>query len=276
MFEQIEQGYYDFLYFSLGIAMYFLQKKDFLIIKRYVKMLFEVSFKKENLIYWLDNSDRTVIPKPNIGLAHGMSSIIIFLSKVYKLGIEKVKVSVMLNSAVNYILSQEIKSKTMNQNLFPTMSLADEELQSRLGWCYGDLCIGLALWQAGDILSNPSWKNKALRLFYNSNSRIKLKENFVFDAGFCHGTAGIAHLYKRMYLNTLDKSFLMSNIFWVKETIKKGRYEDSDSKYLTWSYSGYCPTDCSLLEGISGIALSLLSSITPAEYSDWDNLLLMH
>ena len=85
----------------------------------------------------------------NIALSHGMSSIVIFLSRVINSGAADEKIMEMLFGTVNYILAQEIDFEHYGC-CFPSQSLETSSpvSRSRMGWCYGDLGIGIALRQA--------------------------------------------------------------------------------------------------------------------------------
>ncbi len=276
MFEQIKKGNYDFLYSSLGVAFYFLQKNEFQCIEEYIDILADVAIEEDGAkLYWLDRSDPEVTPQPNIGLAHGMSSIVIFLTKAYQKGIRKESSKHLLSEAVRYIQSQKIPDSSYI-NSYPTLSLAEADWHSRLGWCYGDLSIGLGLWQAGRALLEKEWMDEALEVCRKAACRTDLNQNFIFDAGLCHGTAGISQIFRRMYLETSEEVFLSASKYWLKETLHMAKYKDSISGYKSWTPDGYIPTDSSLIEGVSGIALVLLSSITTSSYSEWDKLFLMH
>jgi lantibiotic modifying enzyme len=98
----------------------------------------------------------------------------------------------------------------------------------------------------------------------------------VRDAGICHGTAGIAHIFNRLYRTTKQYRFQEAANYWCLETLKMSKFEDGFAGYKTWhteEYGGWQPCN-NLLEGIAGIGLSLLSFVMPEDPA-WDECLLL-
>jgi lantibiotic modifying enzyme len=147
---------------------------------------------------------------------------------------------------------------------------------SRLGWCYGDLGIALTFWQVGKLLDYPKFKTEALEIMRHACNRKDLQKNAVNDCGLCHGSAGIAHIFRRFYWESNDASFKTAADYWTQVTLDMATHEDG--------LAGYCAfrateekkwiTEYGLLEGIGGIGLALLGAIQ-SEVSDWDKSLMM-
>jgi len=214
----------------------------------------------------------------NISLAHGMSSIAVILSKLYAIKeLDQKMIKTLLQGCVNYILEQEI-DKDKYGSFFPSIAIEsmDAVSISRLGWCYGDLGISMALWQAGVALQNESWKNKALEvLLFAAEKRRDLQKNYVVDAGLCHGASGIAHIFYRSWWNTRMPEFKKAADYWMNETLKMATFEDGLAGYKTWygKEKGWV-NSYSLLEGIAGIGLALLTYYHEVEPT-WDECLLL-
>ncbi|MCP4157110.1 MAG: hypothetical protein GY757_55880 [bacterium] len=111
MTYDIEKGNYDFLHGAVGNGTYFLSRlpnegaKQKLI--ELVDHLDKMATRKaDGLIAWESELDREKKTRGfNLSLSHGISSIIVFLSKVLEQGIHKEKVSELLEGAVRYILA---------------------------------------------------------------------------------------------------------------------------------------------------------------------------
>jgi len=145
-----------------------------------------------------------------------------------------------------------------------------------LGWCYGDLGIAMALWQAGIALRNEIWKNKALEvLLFAAEKRRDLRKNFVNDAGLCHGSAGIGHVFYRVWWNTKIPEFKNAANYWFEQTIKMSIFADGLAGYKMWygEEKGWA-NSYGLLEGIAGIGLALLMYYYEVEPT-WDECLLL-
>ena len=106
-----------------------------------------------------------------------------------------------------------------------------------------------------------------------STQRLSLTENRVVDAGICHGSAGIALIYYRLYIETQMREFNEATNHWLKQTINFSKYEDGLAGYKT-SLIDELKCDYSLLTGISGIGLALISCIEKGN-QEWDEMLLL-
>jgi lantibiotic modifying enzyme len=212
----------------------------------------------------------------NISLSHGIASVIVFLSKVYSLGFSKEKVYGLLDGTVNYLLSQQLDSRKFN-SCFPNFDIKSAKpFNSRLSWCYGDLGIGISLFQASLATKNKKLEEKTINLLLHSTKRKDLDENLVKDAGLCHGTAGIAHIYNRMYQYTHNEKFKDSACYWFDETLKMAYYRNGLAGYKAGrpEKQGGAKNEAGFLEGIAGIGLALISAISNIEPT-WDECLLL-
>ncbi|NOQ26720.1 MAG: hypothetical protein GQ564_15275 [Bacteroidales bacterium] len=281
MLNFIREGNYDYLHGALGIGLYFLKRQTNKSSLKYlldlVNELDKIAIKDDSGVRWLSELDRNKNTKGfNLSLSHGMSSIIAFLSKLYSAGIAEEKVIKLLNGAVKYLLSQQLNILKHKSN-FPNWVCSEEPAtHSRLAWCYGDLGIGMALWQAGNNTKNELWKEKAIEILLHSTKRRDLKENSVVDAGLCHGAAGIAHIYNRMYRLTKINAFKESAEYWFNQTLEMAIHKDSISGFKAYRIEkhGGSYEDFGFLEGIAGIGLTLISAVSDIE-PKWDECLLL-
>ena len=281
MKQNISEHYYDFMHGALGVGLYFLKRGTGLeYIRKLIDFLYTMAeksvdnriFKWESSVMISDQEYRTTY---NLALSHGISSIIIFLARVIKNGISDEKVTEMLSGAVNYVLSQE-KDFSQFGSCFPNYILKDspEDIsKSRLAWCYGDLGIGPALWQAGKVFGKTEWKEKGLEIILQSTQRRNVIESAVRDAGICHGTAGITLIYRRMFLETGHDEFKEATNYWIQQTLNLSNFEDGSAGYKTLEKEGW-KNDYSLLTGISGIGLVLLSYLEDNQ-QNWDEMFLL-
>ena len=285
----IREQNYDFLHGTIGIGFYFLKhskckpKQSIIQIKHIISYLENTSIKdaKQNQIKWIEIDKlqtEKLVTRYNISLSHGMSSIIIFLSRVIALNIIPEKqnnIINMLNQSVNYILSQELDYKVYGC-YFPSMSLENKEpiIKSRLAWCYGDLGIAVALWHTGKTLKRQDCQDKAVEILkYAAVYRQNLQENYVFDAGICHGAAGIAQIFYRMAKETQLPELHDAYVYWNNKTLEIAKFPDGLAGYKAFDPQHNKWTNQSnILEGIAGIGLLLLSPIVP----DWDEILLLN
>ena len=278
MRQDIKQQNFDFMHGAIGVGLYFLKRKtNPEYIHELVEFLYSIAEKdNDNHIFkWKSViDDEKNLSGYNISLSHGMSSIIIFLSRVILNGIKDEKVFEVLSCTVSYILAQQIDFMQYG-SCFPIYSLesSDNVLKSRLAWCYGDLGIGMSLLQAGKAIDNKEWKEKGLEILLKSTKRRSYQDSFVVEAGICHGSAGIELIFRRMYLEMGLDEFNDASKYWITKTLDFSQFEDGLAGYKTlFKDTWIC--EYSLLAGISGIGLVLLSYLENST-QDWDEMLLL-
>jgi len=285
--KKLWEGNYDFLHGGVGVALYFAKrvakKKELVsVLNQFLEDLEKLSTKQEDgTIKWISLlSGDTPELGYNISLSHGMSSIIAILSKLYKIeGINKEKTEKLLRGVVQYVLAQEI-DKNEYGSYFSSYALESTPtvFKSRLAWCYGDLGIASAIYQAGKVLKENAWRNKALEIFiFAATQRRNLEDNFVRDACLCHGTAGIGHIFYRMWWNTKMPEFKDAADYWFDQTLKMAKFPDGLAGFKTLEMPDNKPAwvnKFDLLEGISGIGLALLTYYYEMD-PEWDECLLL-
>jgi lantibiotic modifying enzyme len=190
-------------------------------------------------------------------------------------GVYKDKASTLLEGAVTFLLHQSLDTGKFFSN-FPSWVAGDPPGQSRLAWCYGDLGNAIALWQASQSTGSKTWQDKAVDVILHAAKRRDIKENMVFDAGICHGGAGISHIFNRMYHYTGNEECKDTALYWYDQTLKFATYKDGFAGFKVWrteEYGGWIK-EYGFLEGVSGIGLALISAISDIEPA-WDRSLLI-
>lgn len=271
---------FDYLHSALGNGIYFLSrlKKNNLVKDYLIKLVdaFEDASEFDILggLKWPTlNEGRKIY---NLSLSHGIASNIVFLTKVLEYDIYSKKAYKLLSGSVNYLINNQLNSSRYC-SVFPNYVCDSEDLrESRLAWCYGDLGIGIALYQASVVANNEQWKELSMEVILKTTKRKSFKNTYVNDAGLCHGTAGIAHIYNRMYKNTGISEFKIASNYWFNQTLKMAKHKDGLAGYKTWQRPEYgnWSNEFGLLDGIAGIGLAILSKISKIEPA-WDRCLLL-
>jgi lantibiotic modifying enzyme len=270
-----ENNNFDFLHGAIGIGFYLLHVQNEacdLHLAELIKQLQRKGIYFKDTIKWESVFNSATHKQYNLSLSHGIASIIIFLSKCYaQKRYYEVQTEELLNRSLRYLLSQRNdKDKRMN-SLYPNsgeMSAASRN--SRLSWCYGDLGIAAAFWQAGKALAENKWKKEAIAILIHATTRKDLITNNVVDAGICHGTAGIAHIFNRFYWETKNPLFRDAADYWIEQTLQMARFENGLAGYKVWYGENGWVNQRGLLEGIAGIGLVLLSHLADEEPT-WDS-----
>ena len=213
----------------------------------------------------------------NISLSHGMASIAAFFIRLHQLNFETERVGRLLTQVITYILDQ-ITYTEGSGSYFPSYSKKSNALNfnSRLGWCYGDLGIAHVLWQAAVSLKNKEWEDTAIQILLHNSNRRDLQKNDIMDAGLCHGSAGVAHIFWNLYLNTRVQKFQETTDYWLNITMQMEKYTEGSAGFMAWrteKLGGFVKSD-SLLEGIAGIGLVLLSHLNSNE-TGWDECFML-
>ena len=271
---------YDYLHGSLGVALYFLKKNpNHPFLSEYIEFIYhtaEKDFLNHTVKWKTPFGPQKHVYDYYISLSHGMTSMALFLCRLLKSASFSASNDClsMLEGCVNYILLQEI-DHTQYGSWFPSTSLENNPSprQSRLAWCYGDPGIAWALWQAGIAVNNRQWQDKAIAIMKYAFLRVNWEQTLVDDCGICHGSAGIAMVFRRFYLETHEKIFYDAWIHWIDFTLKFKRFDNGPAGFKTFELQEW-KNDTSLLTGISGIGLSLLSFIRN-DLQEWDELFLL-
>ncbi|MBW6483316.1 MAG: lanthionine synthetase C family protein [Vicingaceae bacterium] len=276
--NQKQSKNYDLLYGILGFGVYFLERNKFSLqeekLNYIVDIIEDIAVEKEHGIVWEDvfykekDDDNELI---NLGFAHGLPSILVFLSYVYKNTGNK-KSIILIEKIIKYLKFHELDSS--KGSLFSHNILNDKPgvIPSRLAWCYGDLGIGYAILKAGILIANNG------HIQYGSKILNSLTEKTiddytvgVKDAGFCHGASGVSHLFYKAFKYTKDINYFKSSEYWMSIALQMKNEKKGYSKYTflenknKWIYE---PSN-GLLEGSSGIGLCMVSHFEEIDPT-WD------
>jgi lantibiotic modifying enzyme len=267
-----------------GKGLYFLEGPMTPIARRGIERILEIlqegAVAEGEGISWLREKWSTGEVFFDLGVPHGISGIILFLCRVSGTGIEPDGVRRLIEGAVAWVMSKE---QAGGLGHFP--HIAGREFSGRLAWCYGDLGVASALLAAGEALSLPDLKEKALATFRKDAARdirtasvFRHKQYGIYDRGLCHGTAGIALIFNHMYKKTGGEEHRHAAEYWTDLTLSikpagKGKglagylfpHTDSDKRWVSNPY---------LLEGSTGVGLFYLSLLNE-ERSAWKKLLML-
>lgn len=287
MKENMQEGFYDFLHGAIGFGYYFLKryqntKSSDLKNKYKEHILYLVSRLKDTSendaqgTFWKSTLMREKeLVGVNLSLSHGLSSIINYLSRLYRHEDFKAEVHDLLEGTITYMLNQK-KRDLDNTSFFPSWihEGMDKRPQARLAWCYGDLGLGISLWHAGKALDNETYKEEALQIIKHQAKRKDLVEAGVKDAGLCHGSCGIASIFNRMYKETEDPFFKENAEYWMDQVLKMATHK-TNAGYLQWrGDKEEWQKEDNLLEGLAGIGLAMISFLATFD-TKWDECLMI-
>ncbi|HZD71811.1 MAG TPA: lanthionine synthetase C family protein [Actinomycetes bacterium] len=250
-----------------------------------VERLREHAQRDEHGIYWwtppagiLHPESRKQYPsgRADLGLAHGVAGAIALLGSICGAGVEQETARPLLDGAVSWLLAHSVATEA--GPTFPVW-LAPEFQPSpaRCAWCYGDPGIAAALLLAARGVGAGGWEQAAVALAGRAAERPPQRTGVV-DACFCHGTAGLAHIYNRMYQATGEPKLGRAAVYWLERTLHF--YRQARGSGGSWVQGSRDRaeegpwTGVGLLEGAAGVALVLLAATTSVEPL-WDRIFLV-
>lgn len=227
-------------------------------------------------VYWWTPAATLIGPRRELypaggvdfGMAHGMAGVLPLLARACTLGVAKSTARPLLDNAIRWLMAHLIDSPA---GATAPSFIADETEPSpaRSAWCYGDPGVAMALLLAARDLGEPRLQLVGTELALRA-ARRPPEHTGVTDAAVCHGAAGLAHLFTRMYQLTGEPELADAAVAWVERTLAMCAARSDDELgpgAPPWNGPG-------LLEGAAGIALVLLAASTPSE-PVWDQMLLI-
>lgn len=276
----LAKGKHDFMHGGLGDMLYLAERakhrpqlKEQLI--SLLATLEALAIKSKEGIAWFETEDYlegeedcTVI---NFHISHGQASKILVLSKLVAVGIDEAKT--LLLQTIRFMLAKKDKES----GLIPSRLVDDKkEVDTHLGWCRSNIAISMALWQAARILEDKTLEQTAIKAgLFTLESDIYKSKKLPSDTTFCHGMAGISHMYNRFYDYTQIADFKLAANQWIDTTLSAAIFEDGIAGFKSWSsWQSRWEKNYHLLSGIAGTGLSLLAHISKDHFS-WDQCFLL-
>jgi lantibiotic modifying enzyme len=283
------QDDYDLIVGLVGIGVYAIERLPHAsaveCLERVVDRLDEIAERNVNGVTWLTRPDllpewqRALCPDGyyNLGLAHGVPGVIALLGQICAAGVALQKARPLLDDAVAWLLRQ--RSIGATQSSFSSWTAPGMEREDcRLAWCYGDAGVAAALLVAARCVNEGEWEREALALARRAAER-KPDSAGVKDAGLCHGSAGLGHIFNRLFQATGEESFRKAARYWLSRTLELRRPAQgiagfSAYRAATEGQEEQWEDRVGILEGAAGIALVLLAATTEIEPA-WDRMLLV-
>ena len=134
--------------------------------------------------------------------------------------------------------------------------------KSRLAWCYGDIGISIALRN----IANVNMDDKLMAFSqsiakFAAEKRINPNDNMVYDAGICHGAAGISQYFKSIYNRTKENIYNDAYQHWRNITLDMPIHINGLLQFPKCDCTKQTMITCdSILEGNAGCGLMLLNA----------------
>ncbi len=281
---------YDLIIGLVGYGVYGLERlphgRGAELLARVVRHLDQLAVPREEGLAWftppeeLPTWQREFAPKGywNLGLAHGIPGVLALLGQALKVGVESATARRLLEGGMAWLLAR--RNQDTSLGWFGT-SLSEglpwEPHGSRVAWCYGDLGLAVAVLQTARYAGRRDWEQMALQIARDAAARTR-ENRGVKDAGLCHGAAGNALIFLRLFHATGEPCFLetaLDHLDWTlafhNPSQPYGGFPQSCAEEGEESSMHYLP---GLLEGSAGVALALLAALTD-QAPNWDRHLLV-
>ncbi len=228
----------------------------------------------------------------NLGLAHGVPGVLMLLAAMERAGqqypeIDYRRAAKLLEGGMAWLFSQ-LQGPESGSYLASWCPVEQErpEVEShggRVAWCYGDLGASLAILNAAQLARRPDWEAKALDMARLAAAR-PLKTSGVRDISLCHGSAGNALIFQRLFHLTGEACFRQAAQMYLEHlittrnpggpfagytTYKPEMDEEGKAKENTNPYK----SDPGLLEGAAGVGLALLAAL--GIEPKWDRFMML-
>lgn len=200
------------------------------------------------------------------GVAHGSAGAIGLLAAACAAGVAAASARPLLDGAVGWLLAQSLPPGS--ESRFPRVVAADAAPEPRrASWCHGDPAIALVLLSAARAVGEPGWEAEAIA---TARAAALVPIDPEQDASLCHGTAGLAHIYNRMFQLTGDAELGAAGRRYIDRTLELGR----GGGYRFRIGEDSMEARVGLRIGSAGVALALLAAASEVEPA-WDRLFLM-
>jgi lantibiotic modifying enzyme len=286
-------GQYDLISGWVGIGVYALERVHHpaaaWCVGRIVELLEASAQVSERGTTWFTPPERLppaqLVRSPkgyfNLGVAHGVPGAMAFLARVATAPIasdSRRRARALVENVVRWVLAQE-RTEFGPDGSFPCrVQEVGDQPGRRPAWCYGDLGIAASLLLAAREVGRADWETKAIAIAHSVAADPGM--GAVLDAGLCHGAAGVAHIFNRMYQTAGDPVLGEAARRWFEETLRL-RTGKGVGGYQSWMAvnTGHdlkfgWMDNTSFLEGSAGVALALIAATTDQE-PGWDRMLLL-
>lgn len=212
----------------------------------------------------------------NLGVAHGVPGVCWLLAKLCSAGIMQDRARVLLTRSLRWLRSTQPDPDLAQLPSWIAPGV-NREPNRRMAWCYGALGASAVSLEAARVVGDKESMEWA-RTLALACARVPPTEAQIRDAGLCHGAAGNAQIFERLFRNTGEEEFHAAALGWIDATLDYRQPGEGIGGYRMWGEVGENRqgwlNDASFLTGSGGVGLALLSAVTDVE-PKWDRLLLL-
>lgn len=292
--RRVWRGDYDLLNGLVGFGVYFLERLPSSIAAEGVRLVLDrieaaAEHTADGVTWFTDPSilpgwQRKEFPNGyyNLGVAHGVPAVAHFLAETAAAGIEVSRALALLEGGVRWLIAhQSADSPGLKFGPWISRGKGHADGQGRLAWCYGDLGIAAILFQVARRAKRADWRDIARRLL-DGCLAYSYRLTGLRDPNLCHGVAGVAHIFNRIYHFEDDMRCREAAIAWFERALALRRPCEGIGGFFALVSEDTAKPRAPLVEkpfpafldGAIGLALALLAATSSVEPA-WDRLLLL-
>jgi lantibiotic biosynthesis protein len=286
--QMIDKNQFDYFHGAIGLLYYLNEVNQTEDCLKIVDILYEYGKKNDYLFY--NNTNDPYTEGINFGVAHGSLAIVAVLFQMHQKGIalEKTKELILgtMNSLIQFkkgtvddslvnimhdgfdypsFFPYNIINGTDNFEINPNSNSNLFHYTDRLGWCNSDLSHVLILYKLGTFFKNDTYIQIADDIGFQIVNRKEFKDTSIANSYMCHGSAGVAMIYKKIIEFSDNKLYKEAYEYWINMTC------DYFEKEVNGNYS---IQDFELLTGWLG-AIYVIDSDNGGDFKNWDSVFLV-
>ena len=205
-----------------------------------------------------------------LGLADGLAAELRVLLWLHQAGLSTPSSLEQVRRGIRYLLALRRKVDFCDQkySIFPYQvqgAFPEAYFSAALGWPHGDLGQALLFYEAHSLLRDAELARIAGLVGLNTLLRTTREATEVVSSQLYQGAAGVAHLYRKLYLASGQPAYQTGQQYWLTQTQQWLHQE------LATGFYRRCERE--LPHGLVGVGLVLLSAVA-GETPEWDAMLL--
>ncbi|MDN5424063.1 MAG: hypothetical protein L0G07_11745, partial [Chryseobacterium sp.] len=189
-----------------------------------------------------------------LGISHGSSLIISFLTSVCEAGLEIQLCEKIIRKATAFLIKQYRESDY--KGLFPNM-IGDAIEPMQFALCYGDLGIGYALLRASQLLKDSDTADFANVILNDCLLRTK-EDNLTLDAGIFYGASGLAITFDKLGTLSGDIRYIQRADYWNQQILTYATHSNDFAGFKSRLLEDNILWQISFGWGILGIGMTLM------------------
>lgn len=284
---------FDYLHGYLGACLFLLEEDDnnenIELFKKVVNVLRHQAIPLKKGIGWLSlyelrvqfaGIEREQLQTFNLGLSHGLPAIVQILYCLHT-RFSELNISLLADEVLNTLMNEESEQNKQDCGYYYRLYGGERisNYSGQLSWCYSDLGIAITYFNLWQMTGRSGLWQRASRIAASCAEK-KMEDTPGMGSGICHGAAGIAHIFNRMFQITKNDVYRQASCYWYSVLFDTFiRWSEEEGGIYAMDYDRKTgkrkvSNDYGLLEGLSGIGLTLhsaISCIPPV----WDKILLL-